>query len=120
MWRLRGDAALIAGVIALDVGTALTTGGDAERPLLPAGLALIVTSAVALWFRYAYPYPVLVVTASTALVYYPLGFPDTPVALTLVIALYTVARDRGPRPAIGAAVALVLAFALLNGPGELA
>ena len=119
MWRWREDAALVAGVIALNVGTALTTGDDAGRPLLPLGLALMVTSAVALWFRHAYPYPVLVMTASTALVYYPLGFPDAPVALTLVIALYTVARDRGPRPAIGAAATLALTFALLNGADRL-
>jgi signal transduction histidine kinase len=110
MWRL----ALVAGVIALNVATALTTAADASRPLLPWGLALIVVSAVALLWRQRWPYPILLLTAAASLAYYPLGFPDAPVALTLVIALYTVARERGVPPSLIAAAALVVAFTLLG------
>ncbi|WP_430789426.1 sensor histidine kinase [Actinoplanes sp. G11-F43] len=116
MWRFR-EAALVAGVLALDVATALTTADDAERPLWPVGLAIVVGSAVALFWRRRFPYPVLAVTTTAALIYYPLGFPDSPMALAMVTALYTVARDRGPRPALLAAAVPAVAFAAISGPG---
>ncbi|BBH71742.1 two-component sensor histidine kinase [Actinoplanes sp. OR16] len=110
MWR----AASIAGLIALNVATALTTADDATRPLLPWGLILIAGSAVVLHWRERFPYAVLLLTSAVTLLYYPLGFPDAPIVLTLIIALYTVARDRGPRPAISAAVLLLAAFVLIG------
>ena len=106
MGRKWWDAALVAVVFALDAGTALSTVDGADRPLLPFGWALLVASAVVLLWRRRYPVAVLVVTAATTLVYYPLGFPDAPVVLTLAIALYAVARERGPVFSAGAAALL--------------
>ncbi|MBB2947732.1 signal transduction histidine kinase [Actinoplanes lutulentus] len=103
---MRWDAAVVAGVLGLDVLTALTTADDAGRPLLPVGLGLmIVASGVLLW-RHRFPVAVLVVTGVVTLVYYPLGFPDAPVVLSLAIALYTVARHRGWVLAAGAVAVL--------------
>ncbi|MBG0563661.1 sensor histidine kinase [Actinoplanes aureus] len=63
--------------------------------------------------RQNYPVAVLVCTSAAALAYYPPGFPDAPIALSFVVALYTVARDRSPVLSVSAAVLLVLAFSVL-------
>ncbi|GAA3924827.1 two-component sensor histidine kinase [Amorphoplanes auranticolor] len=85
----------MAGVIVLNVVTVLTTTTGDDRPLMPLGWALLIASSAALLARHRFPVAVLIVTAATTLTYYPLGFPDAPIVLNLVIALYTVARVRG-------------------------
>ncbi len=109
----RRDAAVVAGVLALAVLTALANRDDTDRPLLPWGSTLILVSSAALLWRRRFPLPVLLVTAAAALLYYPLDFPDSSIGLALVVTLYTWAREHGwPVPA-GAAAGLAIAFAAL-------
>jgi signal transduction histidine kinase len=102
-------------VLALDAVTALYTADGDDRPLRPAGWALLIVSSAVLLWRHRFPVAVLAVTAAATLAYYPLGFPDTPIVLSLAIALHSVARDRGW--AVSAAVAVVLAV-LLSATGD--
>jgi len=116
------DVAIPVVVLALDVIITLTSGDADSRPLMPMGWTLIVLSTVALYWRQRHPVVVLVFTSATALLYYPLGFPDSPIALSFVIALYTVARDRRRLISITAAITLAIAFPLLtslnDAPGQ--
>ncbi|WP_164842289.1 sensor histidine kinase [Actinoplanes solisilvae] len=111
MGRKWSDVAVAVGVLALDAGTALSTAGGDDRPLMPWGWVLLVAASVALVWRQRFPLSVLAVTAAATLPYYTLGFADAPIVLALVIALYTVARDRGPGLALGVAGGLAAAFA---------
>lgn len=108
------DAVIAVSVAALTVVTALT-GTDGDRPLLPAGAALIVAACAALLWRRRFPVTVLAVTAVATLLYYPLGFPDAPLILAPVVALYTTARERGPVPAGAAAMLMAAVFAAAGG-----
>ncbi|MBO3742489.1 sensor histidine kinase [Actinoplanes flavus] len=108
------DAVIAAAVAALTVAAALTGAGSA-RPLLPAGAALIGAACAALLWRRRFPVTVLAVTATATLLYYPLGFPDAPLILALVVALYTTARERGPIPAGAAATLMTAVFAAAGG-----
>src|SRR5687768_11239197 len=111
----RWNAAVVAGVLTLDVVTVLTTVDSADRPLLPLGWGLLLASSAALLWRQQFPVAVLALTAGATLAYYPLGFPDTPIVLSAIIALYTVARDRGPLPAVVAAGLLSAALSATAG-----
>ncbi len=101
-WRI---FALPAGILALNAVFLLADPGGASRPVWPWGWVLQVVSAGALIFRPWRPVTVLMVTAVAALLYYPLGFPDSPLGAGYVVALFTVARA-GNR--IAAAVGVVL------------
>ncbi|MEV4274465.1 sensor histidine kinase [Actinoplanes xinjiangensis] len=105
--RIR-DAALPAGLAAVVAAVALAGADSDDRALAPWGWALILASTAALLWRRRLPIAVLLVTAAACVTYYPLGFPDTPIALSLVVALYTVARERGPLPSGAAAAGLLL------------
>lgn len=114
MWRpgTTRDAVVPGLILALDVLTVLLV----REPMAPLGWALTVLASVALVWRQRFPIAVLVVTGAAAAAYYPLGFPDSPIAVTMVVALYTVARLRGlVASGIGAGAALV-AFTVPAGP----
>ncbi|TDC61373.1 sensor histidine kinase [Micromonospora sp. KC207] len=111
------DAAVAAVVLALTVATAVANRDGAGPPLVPWGWTLILVGAAALLWRQRFPVPVLLVTAGAALLYYPLGFPDSSIGLSLVVAHYTVARARGWPIAAGAAAVLTVAFATLAQDG---
>jgi MYXO-CTERM domain-containing protein len=104
------DAALAAAVFALDAAVAQT---DGSPP--PAAWALLVVASAALLFRRRFPLIVLAVTGAAAVAYYPLEFPDAPIVLNPVIALYTAGRHRGPAWSAGGGVLLVALFTVTGG-----
>ncbi|TDC44091.1 sensor histidine kinase [Micromonospora sp. KC213] len=108
---MRRDMVLAALVLVLDVGTVLNT-DPGSRPLFPVGWALLALSAAALVLRQRYPIPVLVLSSVCALLYYPLGFPDSPMALSFILTLYVIARDCWRPVSICAALVLAIAFPL--------
>ncbi|MDT0435233.1 sensor histidine kinase [Streptomyces sp. NPDC005840] len=124
------DAALALGVLACMVaGTFVDThtrgpeGGStvswAVRTPNPLALVLIVLGAAALVFRRRAPRTVLAVTGSLALVESVVGDPRAPVAMSAVIALYTVAAttDRVTAVRLGLLTMTVLTGAsMLAGP----
>ncbi|MFC3384517.1 sensor histidine kinase [Couchioplanes azureus] len=113
-WTTWRAAAIPALVLIFDVVVVETSGDRGGRPLMPLGWTLMVVSAAALYWRQQHPVAVLAVTSVTGLLYYPLSFPDSPIALAFVIALYTVARDRERWLSIGAALFLAIAFPVLT------
>jgi signal transduction histidine kinase len=104
------DAALAAAVFALDAAVALTNGSPA-----PAAWALLALASAALLFRLRFPLTVLAVTGAAAVAYYPLAFPDAPIVLNPVIALYTVGRHRGPAWSAAGGALLIALFTLTSG-----
>ncbi|TDB76144.1 sensor histidine kinase [Micromonospora sp. KC723] len=105
------EAALAALVLVLSAGAVLHADAG-HRPPFPVGWALLVLSAGALVLRQRHPVPVLAVTSGCALLYYPLGFPDSPMALSFVLTLYVVARDCWRPVSVCAALVLAIAFPL--------
>ncbi len=108
---MRRDMVLAALILILDVVTVLNADAGG-RPLFPVGWALLVLSAGALVVRQRHPIPVLVVSSVCALLYYPLGFPDSPMALSFVLTLYVVARDCRRPVSICAALVMAIGFPL--------
>ncbi|MGI8330296.1 sensor histidine kinase [Actinomadura scrupuli] len=86
-----GDVTLAVVVLAVNLGSAVVRAAPGDRALWPGGVILTVVSAVALAFRRRHPAIVLLVTAVANVVYYPLGYPDSAVAVAFLIALYTAA-----------------------------
>jgi signal transduction histidine kinase len=112
---IRRDAALAAGVFALNAALAVAGTDGSGRPLIPFGWALLVLASAALLVRRRFPIAVLAVTGGAAVTYYPLGFPDTAMALNVAVALYTVGRLRGAARSGAAAVILLVMFAVTSG-----
>ncbi len=108
---MRRDAVLAALVLVLDIGTVWNADAG-SRPLFPVGWALLVLSAAALVWRQRHPIAVLVVTSCCGLLYYPLGFADSPMALAFIVTLYVIARDCWRLVSICAALVLAIAFPL--------
>jgi hypothetical protein len=102
-------------VFTLNAVLAVLDSAGAGRPLMPFGWALLVLASAALLGRRRFPVTVLAVTGAAAITYYPLGFPDTAIALNLAVALYTVGRVRGPAFSSAAAAILVVLFAVTSG-----
>ncbi|MEU4426977.1 sensor histidine kinase [Actinoplanes sp. NPDC024001] len=102
----RRDLVLVAVVLVVDALALLPAPGSPG----PAGWLLLIAGAAPLAVRGRFPVAAFAVSGAAAVLYYSSGFPDTPMALGFVIALYTVARDRGRVVTAVAAIALFLAF----------
>lgn len=109
------DAVVPALILLLDVVVVLLTRQAGDRQMVPFGWALTVVASAVLVWRQRFPVVVIVATGVVSAVYYPLGFPDSPVALNLVVALYTVARVRGPVVSGVAAGVLLVGFMIPAG-----
>lgn len=111
-----GEFAVVAAVAVVVFGATLllahngVTVGAGVRPFWPGGIGLMSISVAALAWRRQQPVVALVLTASSAAVYYVLDFPAGFEPLPFVVALYGVA-GQGHR--IVAGVAAVLAAVLV-------
>ncbi|MFI0408937.1 sensor histidine kinase [Actinomadura sp. 3N508] len=81
-----------------------------DRALWPGGFAIIVVATLALAVRRRYPVAVLVVATIAPPLYYPLGYPDGPIALVLWVALFTAAVECGLAVALGAVIVVNAGF----------
>jgi signal transduction histidine kinase len=104
-WR---DAAISAAVFGVNALFLIGAGAGAIGWLLQG------VSAAALLVRRRHPLAAFAVTGSAALLYYPLGYPDAPLAAGFVIALYTVARDCRRLFALGGMLLLFAGFPLVS------
>jgi len=105
---LAADAGL--AVLLTGIGVAGTAGialhwAPAAAALSGWAYALVVLAALALSVRRLWPVATLVVTTLAVSTYLVLGFPYGPILLSLLVAVYTVARYLPTRRAIIAAVA---------------
>nr|WP_329522372.1 histidine kinase [Spirillospora sp. NBC_01491] len=105
-----GDVALAAAaaVITLVMSWAAARPGDA--PIWPGGVLLILVGTVPLVFRRRRPILVLVVSGLVAPLYYPMGYPDGPLAFVFLVALFNAALECRLVVALGAIVAIDVAF----------
>ncbi|TMQ80368.1 sensor histidine kinase [Actinomadura soli] len=81
-----------------------------DRALWPGGFAIILVATLALAVRRRYPIAVLVVATIAPPMYYPLGYPDGPIALVLWVALFTAAVECGLAVALGAVIVVNAGF----------
>ncbi|BCJ46948.1 two-component sensor histidine kinase [Actinoplanes ianthinogenes] len=109
-WRPVAVSGAVFGVNAIFLIAGPSGGSLAAWPW---GWLLQLVSAGALAWKDRHPRTALAVTGSAALLYYPLGFPDAPLAAGFVIALYTVARDGRRWLAIGDVLVLLAGFPLM-------
>jgi signal transduction histidine kinase len=85
------DIVLAVAVLAVTMGMSVAAEKPGDRPLWPGGVALIAVAAAALVWRRRYPVAVLAVAVVVPPLYYPMGYPDGPVAVVLWLALFTAA-----------------------------
>ncbi|WP_235036667.1 sensor histidine kinase [Actinomadura sp. K4S16] len=114
------DALLAAAVLVVSVAMSEAAVKPGDRPLWPGGLALITVAAAALAWRRSRPVAVLVVAVVVPPLYYPLGYPDGPVAVVLWLALFNAAVECRLAVSLGAVIVVnagFLAAASLRGGG---
>ncbi|MFB9191882.1 sensor histidine kinase [Actinomadura verrucosospora] len=123
-WWPRGraaDALLAAAVLVASVAMSEAAVKPGDRPLWPGGLALIAAAAAALAWRRSHPAAVLVVAVAVPPLYYPLGYPDGPVAVVLWLALFNAAVECRLAVSLGAVIVVnagFLAAASVRGKGD--
>ncbi|MEU4824997.1 histidine kinase [Actinomadura sp. NPDC023710] len=123
-WWPRGraaDALLAAAVLVVTVTMSEAAVKPGDRSLWPGGLALIIVAAVALAWRRRHPVAVLVVAVAVPPLYYPLGYPDGPVAIVLWLALFNAAVECRLAVSLGAVIVVnagFLAAASARGKGD--
>ncbi|MEV4008416.1 histidine kinase [Actinomadura sp. NPDC049753] len=123
-WWPRGrtaDALLAAAVLVASVTMSEAAVKPGDRPLWPGGLALIAAASAALAWRRSHPAAVLVVAVAVPPLYYPLGYPDGPVAVVLWLALFNAAVECRLAVSLGAVIVVnagFLAAASLRGKGD--
>jgi signal transduction histidine kinase len=114
--RLAEDAGLALLLVAVCVGASVH-----QAPHQPRAVGLAVLAALSLAVRRTWPLVNLAVATVAASTYLVLGYPYGPILLTVLIAVYTVARYRPIRPAALAAAAALVVLAVHafvgHGPG---
>ncbi|WP_433155077.1 sensor histidine kinase [Actinomadura nitritigenes] len=81
-----------------------------DRPLWPGGLALIAVTTLALVWRRRHPVVLLVVATVVPPVYYPLGYPDGPIAFVFLVALFNAAVQCRLAVPLGAVIVVNAGF----------
>ncbi|MGI5201215.1 sensor histidine kinase [Spirillospora sp. CA-108201] len=123
-WWPRGQAAdvlLAAAVLVASVAMSVAAVKPGDRPLWPGGLALIVAASAALAWRRRHPVAALVVAVLVPPLYYPLGYPDGPIAVVLWLALFNAAVECRLAVSLGAVIVVnagFLASASARGSGD--
>jgi signal transduction histidine kinase len=122
-WVAAADPLLAALLAALGVAQLVASTGHRPADLLGAdlpGAALLVLLCAPLAVRRRSPRTVLVVLLGVAVAYALLRYPQAPLGLPLVIAIYTVGSRYGPRASAGVLglTVAVLAVAFAVDPAE--
>ncbi|QKG19028.1 signal transduction histidine kinase-like protein [Actinomadura verrucosospora] len=81
-----------------------------DRPLWPGGLALIAVTTLPLVWRRRHPVVLLVVATVVPPLYYPLGYPDGPIAFVFLVALFNAAVQCRLAVSLGAVIVVNAGF----------
>ncbi|MGI5329723.1 sensor histidine kinase [Actinomadura nitritigenes] len=100
--------AVAALVVTLVMSAVAVKPGD--RPLWPGGLALIAVTTLALVWRRRHPVALLVVATAVPPLYYPLGYPDGPIAFVFLVALFNAAVQCRLAVSLGAVIVVNAGF----------
>lgn len=109
-----GDAVLAAAALVVTVWLSEAAAKPGDRPLWPGGLALIAVGTLSLAWRRRFPVAVLAVAVAVPPLYYPLGYPDGPVAVLLWVALFNAAVECRLVVSLGAVIAANAGFLALS------
>ncbi|MFI0446006.1 sensor histidine kinase [Actinomadura sp. 6N118] len=110
----RADIALAVLALIVNLVAAAANTKTQDNALFPVGAAMIAVGSGALAFRRRHPVIVLVVTLLVSVAYYPMGYPDGPLAFVFVIALYTAAVQCRLYVPLSAAAAINAGFVVVN------
>lgn len=110
------DITIAVAIAAIEIlgGTLAASGDPGDQGLDALGYALLLVGAAALVVRRRFPSVTLLVVAATSIAYYPLGYPEGPIAVSAGVALYTSAT-MGRRWVAPSVAGLWLAFTLVGG-----
>jgi signal transduction histidine kinase len=108
------DVALALAAAAGSIAGTVIVSGDARTQLDLLGYGLLIATAAPLLVRRRHPAIAFVATATIAFAYDALDYPAAFYTLAILIALYTVAEAGGRWQALVGAVAVVIAFALVD------
>ncbi|MFI0369660.1 sensor histidine kinase [Actinomadura sp. 1N219] len=108
------DAVFAFAVMAATLVMSVQAEKPEDRALWPGGFAIIVVATLALAVRRRYPVAVLVVGTIAPPMYYPLGYPDGPIALVLWVALFTAAAERRLAVSLGAVIVVNAGFVVVS------
>jgi signal transduction histidine kinase len=117
---LAADVVLAVAAMAATLVMSAVAEKPGDRALWPGGFMVIVVATLALAARRRYPVAVLVVAVAAPPLYYPLGYPDGPVAVVLWVALFTAAVECRLAVSLGAVIVVNAGFlmvALVRGGG---
>ncbi|GAA2440256.1 sensor histidine kinase [Actinomadura vinacea] len=87
------DLVLAIAALVVTLVTSAAAAGPADRPLWPGGALIIVVVSAGLAVRRRHPLAVLALATLLTPLYYPMGYPDGPVAFVFLIALFTAAVE---------------------------
>ena len=106
------DALLVVGLAAVVLGATTASGFHQTdgRTLDWLGYVWLVVAALPLLVRRRFPLSVFVVSAALTFTYYGSGYPGGPVIVLPAVALFALARLRGPIIASGAGAGLLVAL----------
>ncbi|WP_242910465.1 sensor histidine kinase [Actinomadura terrae] len=104
------DIALAVGALLVTVVMSAVATGPEDRPLWPGGLVLIVLTTVPLALRRRHPLLLLVAATLGPPLYYPLGYPDGPLAFVFLVALFNAAVECRLAVSLGAVIVVNAGF----------
>ena len=106
--RWAGDGLLAGVALFFGLGGTRPAGEVQHSPVTAITYVLVVTVALSLVVRRRWPFVTLAVAAAGTSVYMVLEYPYGPILLSLMVAVYTVARHRPLKPAAVAAGATLV------------
>ncbi|MEW2358952.1 sensor histidine kinase [Spirillospora sp. NPDC029432] len=111
---LAGDIVLAVVTFAVTVVWSASSAQPADSPLWPGGIVLIAVVSAALALRRRHPPAVLVIATLVTPLYYPLGYPDGPIAFVFLMALFTASVRSRPWVPLGAVIAINAGFVVVG------
>ncbi|MWA05967.1 sensor histidine kinase [Actinomadura sp. LD22] len=116
-----GEAVPAVAALAVTLVMSAVAVKPGDRPLWPGGLALIAVATLALAWRRRHPVVPLVAATAVPPLYYPLGYPDGPIAFVFLVALFNAAVRCRLAVSLGAVIVVNAGFlttsALRGGDG---
>ncbi|MFB4320535.1 sensor histidine kinase [Actinomadura sp. 21ATH] len=107
---LAGDIVLAVAAFAVTVVWSAGSAQPEDAPLWPGGVALIAIVSAALALRRRHPPAVLAIATLVTPFYYPLGYPDGPIAFVFLVALFTASVRSRPWVPLAAVIAINAGF----------
>ncbi|MDL4821739.1 sensor histidine kinase [Actinomadura opuntiae] len=109
-WGRAAEALPAVAALVITLVMSAVAGKPGDRPLWPGGAALIAVTTLALAWRRRHPVVLLAVATVVPPLYYPLGYPDGPIAFVFLVALFNAAVQCRLAVPLGAVIVVNAGF----------